>query len=234
MRHFIANPPWQHILFQPQHSFVTSAEGEMLTDDVGRVEEMQASYDRIAQRIGIPTAALEQVNSSSRARLSRLLRSNADRRGSQALCARPGIVRLRVLTPMIAPTRARPTSIRQLGNGRHRAAARRGAGTSRRRCGTRRMRPSPTASARSTRRATSFSASSPTSSTGAIPTSGRCGRVEAAARAGAGRTRPLHMAMSAALSPRDAGANGARRRDPPPPRPEPRREMAAQDPCAAA
>jgi hypothetical protein len=66
MRHFIANPPWAHILFQPQHSFVTSSEGEILADDVGRVEEMQASYDRIARRIGIPTAALEKVNSSDR------------------------------------------------------------------------------------------------------------------------------------------------------------------------
>ena len=66
MRHFIANPPWPHILFQQQHSFVTDADGEVLSDEVGRVEEMQASYDRIAQRIGIPNAALEKVNSSKR------------------------------------------------------------------------------------------------------------------------------------------------------------------------
>jgi hypothetical protein len=66
MRHFIENPPWPHILFQPQHSFVTGADGELLSDDVGRVEEMQASYDRIAARIGIATATLEKVNSSNR------------------------------------------------------------------------------------------------------------------------------------------------------------------------
>jgi len=66
MRHFIANPPWPHILFQQQHSFVTDADGAVLSDEVGRVEEMQASYDRIAQRIGIPNAALEKVNSSKR------------------------------------------------------------------------------------------------------------------------------------------------------------------------
>lgn len=66
MRHFIANPPWQHILFQPQHSFVTSPDGELLADHVGRVEEMQRSYDEIAERIGIPTAELERVNSSNR------------------------------------------------------------------------------------------------------------------------------------------------------------------------
>jgi hypothetical protein len=66
MRHFIDNPPWPHILFQPQHSFVIGADGELLSDDVGRVEEMQASYDRIAARIGIPTATLDKVNSSKR------------------------------------------------------------------------------------------------------------------------------------------------------------------------
>jgi hypothetical protein len=66
MRHFIANPPWPHILFQPQHSFVTGSDGQMLADHIGRVEEMQQSYDEIAGRIGIPTAELERVNSSDR------------------------------------------------------------------------------------------------------------------------------------------------------------------------
>jgi len=66
MRHVIQNPPWQHVLFQPQHSFVSSADGELLTDFVGRVEEMQESYDEIAARIGIQTAVLERVNPSNR------------------------------------------------------------------------------------------------------------------------------------------------------------------------
>lgn len=66
MRHFIANPPWEHILFQPQHSFVTGEAGELLTDQVGRVEQMQQSYDKIAGRIGIQTAKLDRVNSSTR------------------------------------------------------------------------------------------------------------------------------------------------------------------------
>lgn len=66
MRHFIANPPWAHILFQPQHSFIIGKDGQLLTDQVGRVEEMQQSYDDIAARIGIPTASLERVNTSSR------------------------------------------------------------------------------------------------------------------------------------------------------------------------
>jgi len=66
MRHFLANPPHGHILFHHQHSFVTDADGKLLTDYVGRVEEMQQSYDDIAARIGIPTATLEKVNASKR------------------------------------------------------------------------------------------------------------------------------------------------------------------------
>lgn len=58
--------PDQHILFQPQHTFVTGADGKLLADVIGRVEEMQASYDAICARIGIPSAQLGQVNSSRR------------------------------------------------------------------------------------------------------------------------------------------------------------------------
>jgi hypothetical protein len=58
--------PMQHVLFQPQHTFVTDADGTMLADRVGRVEDMQSSYDAICERIGIPTASLGQVNSSRR------------------------------------------------------------------------------------------------------------------------------------------------------------------------
>jgi hypothetical protein len=66
MRHFLANPPARHILFQPQHTFVTDPDRNLLSDDLGRVEEMQQSYDRIAERIGIPSQPLEKVNASSR------------------------------------------------------------------------------------------------------------------------------------------------------------------------
>ena len=66
MRHFLANPPARHILFQPQHTFVTDPDRNLLSDDLGRVEEMQQSYDRIATRIGIPSQPLEKVNASSR------------------------------------------------------------------------------------------------------------------------------------------------------------------------
>lgn len=67
MRHLLFKVrPLHHVLFQPQHGFITGENGELLTDYVGRVEEMQASYDAICARIGIPSQALEQVNSSRR------------------------------------------------------------------------------------------------------------------------------------------------------------------------
>lgn len=66
MRDILAHPPTDHLLFHPQHSFVTDASGQLLTDHVGRVEEMQKSYDEIAARIGIPTARLDKVNASNR------------------------------------------------------------------------------------------------------------------------------------------------------------------------
>ncbi|MGE0045532.1 MAG: sulfotransferase family 2 domain-containing protein [Hyphomonadaceae bacterium] len=65
MGHFLfEKPPRQHILFRPQHSFVTDEAGVLQADEIGRVETMQASYEAICARLGIPTAALEQANSS--------------------------------------------------------------------------------------------------------------------------------------------------------------------------
>lgn len=58
--------PLQHILFVPQHTFVTAEDGRSLADVIGRVEDMQGSYDAICRRIGIPSRSLEQVNSSRR------------------------------------------------------------------------------------------------------------------------------------------------------------------------
>ncbi len=58
--------PVDHVLFQPQHTFVTDETGALLADYVGRVEDMQGSYDEICARIGIASAPLGQVNSSRR------------------------------------------------------------------------------------------------------------------------------------------------------------------------
>uniref|UniRef100_B0T0P2 Sulfotransferase n=1 Tax=Caulobacter sp. (strain K31) TaxID=366602 RepID=B0T0P2_CAUSK len=66
MRHFLFGaPPEQHILFQPQASLLVGEDGvTLLTDAVGRVEDMQASYDAICARIGLASRPLDRVNGS--------------------------------------------------------------------------------------------------------------------------------------------------------------------------
>lgn len=67
MRYFLFKErPLDHLLFAPQHTFLTDSEGRLLTDTVGRVERMQASYDEICARLGLSTSVLEKVNSSKR------------------------------------------------------------------------------------------------------------------------------------------------------------------------
>jgi hypothetical protein len=67
MRHFIfKQPPLGHLWFKPQHSFLEDRDGALLTDMLGRVEDMQASFDAISARIGIDAAPLGRANSSSR------------------------------------------------------------------------------------------------------------------------------------------------------------------------
>ena len=67
MRHFLFTaPPLRHILFQPQHSFLTEADGRLAADFVGRVEQMQDDYDAICKRIGISSTALTRANASRR------------------------------------------------------------------------------------------------------------------------------------------------------------------------
>lgn len=67
MRHFLFTaPPRKHILFQPQHQFFVGPDGALLSDYVGRIEQMQSSYDEICRRIGIPSRPLDRVNSSRR------------------------------------------------------------------------------------------------------------------------------------------------------------------------
>lgn len=67
MRHVLHGVrPLGHVLFQPQASFVTDDDGTLLADEIGRVEQMQASYDAICERIGIASRALDRVNASTR------------------------------------------------------------------------------------------------------------------------------------------------------------------------
>lgn len=69
MHHFLfVEPPEQHILFQSQASLLVDDDGvTLLADAVGRVEDMQASYDAICQRIGIASRPLDRVNGSQHA-----------------------------------------------------------------------------------------------------------------------------------------------------------------------
>ena len=68
MHHFLfVEPPEQHILFQAQASLLVDDDGKtLLTDAVGRVEDMQASYDAICARIGVASRPLDRVNGSRR------------------------------------------------------------------------------------------------------------------------------------------------------------------------
>lgn len=67
MRHLLFTaPPRDHILFQPQHQFFVDDDGEMVSDYVGRIEQMQSSYEEICRRIGIPSRALDRVNATRR------------------------------------------------------------------------------------------------------------------------------------------------------------------------
>lgn len=59
--------PDDHLLFAPQHTFVCDEAGRLLADVVGRVEQMQSSFDAICDRIGVPLAVLDKVNSSEHA-----------------------------------------------------------------------------------------------------------------------------------------------------------------------
>lgn len=58
--------PLQHIHFQPQYTLLTDDAGALEMDEIGRVETMQASYDAVCARIGIPSASLGRVNASRR------------------------------------------------------------------------------------------------------------------------------------------------------------------------
>jgi len=65
MRRVLTEPGHrQRVVFQPQHRFICDADGGLKVDFVGRHETMQASYDTIADRIGLPRRELEQKNAS--------------------------------------------------------------------------------------------------------------------------------------------------------------------------
>jgi hypothetical protein len=56
----------KHILFKPQTDFIYNEKGKLMIDYVGRYENLQESYNYIANRLGIPSHTLEVVNTSIR------------------------------------------------------------------------------------------------------------------------------------------------------------------------
>jgi hypothetical protein len=64
MGHFLfEDPPENHILFRSQASLLVDDDGKtLLTDSIGRVEDMQSSYNEICSRIGIAFRPLDRVN----------------------------------------------------------------------------------------------------------------------------------------------------------------------------
>ena len=67
MHHFLfVAPPKGRIHYQPQHIFFTDEAGNMVAEQVGRVEEMQASFDEACRTIGLPSRQLDKVNASRR------------------------------------------------------------------------------------------------------------------------------------------------------------------------
>lgn len=67
MRHLLFTaPPHNHIIFRPQFTFLCGPDGELQADYLGKVENMQASYDEVAQRLGIESTALDHANRSRR------------------------------------------------------------------------------------------------------------------------------------------------------------------------
>ena len=65
MKHVInVVKPVNEVLYRPQHTFLTDADGRLIMDYIGRNETMQASYDEICRRLGVPTTQLERANSS--------------------------------------------------------------------------------------------------------------------------------------------------------------------------
>lgn len=67
MRYFLfEKPPHERIHFQPQHIFFEDDQGRIIANQVGRVEEMQSSYDEACRRIGVASRPLDTVNASRR------------------------------------------------------------------------------------------------------------------------------------------------------------------------
>ena len=65
MKRIFQNPKTpRHILFRPQHEFVSDEAGALLVDKIGRYESLQSDFDAICQRLGLPKQPLPMPNAS--------------------------------------------------------------------------------------------------------------------------------------------------------------------------
>lgn len=65
MKHVIKDlRPVGHILFVPQYLFLIDDHGRLAVDFIARTETMQASYDALCMRLGVPSQPLERTNAS--------------------------------------------------------------------------------------------------------------------------------------------------------------------------
>lgn len=65
MKSAISHPRFQQrVLVRPQYQQLISADGEISLDFVGKYEQLQSSFDKILQRVGLDTVSLETKNSS--------------------------------------------------------------------------------------------------------------------------------------------------------------------------
>ncbi len=185
MRHFLfGDPPEHHILFQPQASLLLDENGKtLLTDMVGRVEDMQASYDAICARIGIASRPLERVNGSRHGDYHQYYDQALIDGVAARYASRSGIVRIHIRRHAMnaVPVGARRQSAQdhdrpQARPGRHCRTCARPCWRSPRTSGTRRTPASRTSSRCWTTPAISFSASSTAPATGAGPMIATLGR----------------------------------------------------------
>lgn len=66
MARVLADPAHEEkVVFRPQNEFICDPDGAVRVDHVGRHETMQASFDQISDRIGLPRQELDRVNAST-------------------------------------------------------------------------------------------------------------------------------------------------------------------------
>ena len=65
MKQVAADPgTLDHLLFRPQHEFITDENGRLALDYMGRTEDVQGSFEAICRKLKLPASSVGRVNSS--------------------------------------------------------------------------------------------------------------------------------------------------------------------------